>query len=440
VAAPHRSNGVDAVIDGARAHMPLLREIAGTSGARIYSTLLSLATLTLTARWLGPQGRGIVVVITTWAALVAGIAHLSIGQVLVHRAANEPGNDWIGSALGAVATVTAIATALGWVAVASLYAILGNRLFDGIPGAAIALGLTALPFLIWEQYGSALLSIVGQLNTYNLAQIVGRSIAFLLVIVTIRLLGWGIYGFLLAFVAGQVIVAGAGVTALARHCDQHVRAGLSAVGALVRDGLKLHLNAIGVLLFSGVDILMLQYFRGPAETAIFQLPMQLFLALLLVPQAAQLSLQSRVSSRGRAQFWGEHRLVLALIIGGMSLVAAALWLLAPWLVTLIGGEEFAASVPVFRILLLGVPWACFNTLMAIQWIIRGYFYQASLITLATGLTNCLLNLILIPSLGPVGAAWAALIGMCAVPFLANGWLAALAQREFAASGGQHESA
>jgi len=60
--------------------------------------------------------------------------------------------------------------------------------------------------------------------------------------------------------------------------------------------------------------------------------------------------------------------------------------------------------------------------------------------LATGLTNCLLNLILIPSLGPVGAAWAALIGMCAVPFLANGWLAALAQREFAASGGQHESA
>jgi len=438
--AAHRSTGVGAVIHGARAHMPLFREIAGTSGARIYSTLLSLATLTLTARWLGPHGRGIVVVITTWAGLVAGVTHLSIGQVLVHRAANEAGKDWIGPALGAVAMITAIATVLGWIAVASLYGLFGNRLFEGIPGVAIAIGLAALPFLIWEQYGSALLSIIGRLKIYNLAQIAGRSIALLFLVVTIKLLGWGIYGFLLAFVAGQMIVAGAGITALARHSGQHVRGGLGAVGALVRDGLKLHLNAIGVLLFSGVDILMLQYFRGPAETAIFQLPMQLFLALLLVPQAAQLALQSRVASRGRVEFWGEHRLVLALIIGGMSLVAAVLWLLAPWLVTLIGGEGFAASVPVFRILVLGVPWACFNTLMAIQWIIRGYFYQASLITLATGLTNCLLNLILIPSFGPAGAAWAALIGMCAVPFLANGWLAALAQREFKTLGGRHDSA
>ena len=45
-----------------REHLPLLRDIAGTSAARIYSTILSLATLMLTARWLGPHGRGIVVV------------------------------------------------------------------------------------------------------------------------------------------------------------------------------------------------------------------------------------------------------------------------------------------------------------------------------------------------------------------------------------------
>ena len=428
-------NAVSALARTTREHLPLLRDIAGTSGARIYSTILSLAALMLTARWLGPHGRGIVVVVTTWVTLFASIANLSLGQVLVHRAANEREREWIGPALGAVLLMTGRATAIGWLLIALLFVSSGSGLFEGIPAIALAIGFAALPFLIWEQFGSALLSILGRLKTYNLAQIAGRTVGLLLVIVTIRLLGLGIYGFLIAFVVAQVIVATAGVTALLSHAQGHVRGGLGALGGLVRDGLKLHLNAIGVLLFSGVDILMLQYFRGPAEAAIFQLPMQLFLALLLVPQAAQLALQGRVAGRSRGERWREHRAIIAYVLVGMTAVAAFLWLIAPWLVTLIGSDRFESSIPVFRILLLGVPCACFNTLMGIQWITRGYFYQVSLITLATGLLNCALNLVLIPGYGAEGAAWAALFGMCALPLLANGWMALVAQRELSRHNG-----
>ena len=416
-----------------REHLPLLRDIGGTSAARMYSTLLSLVTLMLTARWLGPHGRGIVVVVTTWVTLFAGLAHLSIGQVLVHRAANERGEAWVGSALGALLMLTAATSLVGWVAAGLLYASAAGRLFDGIPAAALALGFAALPFLIWEQYGSVLLSILGRLKTYNLAQVIGRTLGLVVLIATIRLLGFGVYGFLVAFVMAQMVVAGAGSAALLRRRD--VAGGVAAVSRLVRDGLKIHLNAIGVLLFSGVDILMLQYFRGPAEAAIFQLPMQLFLAMLLVPQAAQLALQARVAGRSRADFWREHRAVMAYVVALMTVIAAVLWMIAPWIVILIGGNQFAPSAPVFRILLLGVPSACFNTLMAIQWITRGYFYQVSLITVATGLLNCALNLVLIPANGSAGAAWAAVVGMCAVPLVANGWMAMTAQRDLRTSNG-----
>ena len=434
-----RSNKIAVLALWVSDYLPLLRDICGTSGARLYSMLLSLVTLTLTARWLGPEGRGIVVVITTWVTLVAGIVHLSVGQVLVHRAANRAFKDWFAPALVAVATFTAIATVIGWAAVSLVYGIAGERLFKGIPALAFAIGLSALPFLVWERYGSALLSIVGLLKAYNWAQIIGRSFGLLVLAVTIKVLGLGIYGFLIAFVSGQMIVAGAGVTALVRQAGLRAQGVSQALVELLRDGLKLHLNAIGVLLFSGVDILMLQYFRGPEATAIFQLPMQLFLALLLIPQSAQLALQARVTSGSRAVFWREHRMIIALIIGGMSLIAAALWVVAPLVVGVIGGAGFEDSATVFRILLIGVPWACFNTLMAIQWITRGYFYQASIITLATGLTNCCLNFYLIPAYGLLGAAYAALFGMCAVPFVANGWLAILAQREFVETRRAHGS-
>jgi O-antigen/teichoic acid export membrane protein len=415
-------------VDETRTFLPLLREIGATGGARVYSTLLSLAGLILTARWLGPEGRGIVVVITTWAALVAGIAHLSLGQVLVHRAANMEGKEWVESALPAVAAFTAIASLAGWSSMVLVYGWGGERLFAGIPAYALALGMTAVPFLIWEQYGSALLSIVGRLRTYNIAQIVGRSFGLIMLVVAIKVLGLGIYGFLIGFVSAQLLVACIGLTALFAHAGQR-NLGLRAMGPLVRDGLKLHLNAVGALLFTGIDILMLQYFRGPEEAAIFQLPMQLILALLLVPQAAQLSLQGRAASQSRVSFWREHRLIMALIIGAMAVIAVMLLLLAPWIVTMIGGSGFGASIPVFQLLLFGVPWACFNTLMSVQWIIRGYFLRVSLLTFAAGLLNCMLNLFLIPRYGAIGAAIATVAGINIIPLTANLVLAGIAQRE-----------
>ena len=43
--------------------------IAHTSGAKVYSLLVGVLTLSLTARLLGPEGRGQVAVITTWVSM-----------------------------------------------------------------------------------------------------------------------------------------------------------------------------------------------------------------------------------------------------------------------------------------------------------------------------------------------------------------------------------
>ena len=426
---PEPSSAV--VRERSRDLLGLLRDIIVTSGARVYSTLVSLVALMLTARWLGPDGRGVVVVVTTWVTLFSSIGYLSLGQVCVHRAANEPDQQWIGPALGALATVAVTATLFGWVAISVLYALARHKLFAGIPLGALTLGFAALPLAIWEQYGSALLSVIGKLGIYNINQVVGRTLSLAILLITILGLGLGIYGFLIAYVAGQLAVSSAGAAVLVRHARGRLKGGLKAVGWLVRDGLKIHLNAIGVLLFSGADIIMLQYFRGPPEAGIFQLPMQLFLALLLVPQSAQLALQSRVSGRSRGEFWREHRAIMVAVIGGMAGIAVILWLLAPWLILLVGSRRFEGSAAVFRILLLGVPGACFNTMMQIQWVIRGRFLLISGITLTTGVLNCLLNLILIPAYGSHGAAIATVAGLYLIPVSSSAVLVWHVSRESA---------
>src|SRR3954452_25333654 len=84
----------------------LWKSIGFTSGARIYSLAAGAIGLVITARALGPDGRGAVAASTTWALLFATFGYLSLGQVALHRGSGRPPEEWLGSTL---ATLMAMA-------------------------------------------------------------------------------------------------------------------------------------------------------------------------------------------------------------------------------------------------------------------------------------------------------------------------------------------
>lgn len=407
----------------------MLKAVILTSGARAYSVLISMVALVLTARWLGPEGRGVAVVLITWTNLFASVGYLSLGQVCLHRAAVDRDLDWLGEAVGVLLVMTAGVTAIGWAIAAGIWAIDGRAVFGTVEARLLAVAFAGLPFLIWEQYNSALLTMVGQLKVYNLNQLIGRSVTLMVLGLTILGLGWGIQGFLWATLIGQMIVSLAGASILIRRAGR-VHVSIAAVGRMVIGGAKLHLNAIGVLLFSSADILMIQYFRGPAEAGIFQFANQIFMALLIVPQAALLVLNGKVAALEPALFWREHKRIIGMIMALMVLAAIAIALLANWIVPLVATPAFARSGPILQIFCLGAVAATLNTMMGLQWIVQGRFLSSSLLTLATGVGNCLLNLYLIPHFGAAGAAWATVIGIYAIPFTANMLLMRQTNRKF----------
>lgn len=401
----------------------MIRDIIVTSGARVYSVAVSMVALVLTARWLGPEGRGVAVVLITWVNLFSSVGYLSLGQVCLHRAGVDRDLAWLGEAVASLMVITIGVSAIGWMAAAGMWLWTGSTLFAGNDRMMMAIAFAGLPFLIWEQYNSALLTVIGRLNLYNLNQFAARTITLALLALTILVLGWGVKGFLIATLAGQMIVAAAGARLLIRQAGDRLRTDLPAIGRLIVNGAKLHLNAIGVLLFSSADILMIQYYRGPAEAGIFQFAGQIFSALLILPQAALLVLNGKVTTLGGAEFWQLHKRMMMVLMTAMTGAAALVWSLAPWLVPLVAGAKFTASAPVLQVLCIAALAATLNTMMGLQWILRGLFLQTSLMTLATGLANCLLNLFLVPRFGAMGAAWATVTGVLVIPFTANVLLA-----------------
>src|ERR1017187_8589915 len=99
----------------------LWRKIWFTSGARIYALAAGSLSLIISARALGPEGRGVVATAVTWALLLATVGHLSLGQVAIHRAAGKPVPEWLGTTLAALLAMTASVVVIGWAVAAVIY-------------------------------------------------------------------------------------------------------------------------------------------------------------------------------------------------------------------------------------------------------------------------------------------------------------------------------
>jgi O-antigen/teichoic acid export membrane protein len=408
----------------------LWRSIGFTSGARIYSLLAGFVGLVITARALGPEGRGVVATAVTWSLLFATIGYLSLGQVAVHRAAGKKPEEWLGTTLGALLLIAGLVTLGGWTTAGVLYAATDGDAFGNIPLYALVLGFLTLPFLVWEQYGSLLLMSLNRINVYNRAEIVGRTAGIVLIVVLVAMAGAGVSGALIALVLAQVIVAAGGIRYLIRRAGPTLRITRSTVREMLAGGVKLHLNAVGSFLFMSVAVLIVQNVRGSAETGAFQAAVQLIGVTLIIPQSAALVLYGEVARLGPDAAWRSNRTVIARLMPSMLVVAGVAALVAPVLIPLVLGEDFKSAVPVFQLLTVTLLGQTFSALMAPQWIGRGLFWQASVLTVATGVANVIATFLLVDAYGMKGAAYS-LIGVSVILLAGNSLMAVWVSRRAA---------
>ena len=96
------------------------RAITLTSVAKAYWIIGAMIGTIITARFLGPQGRGVIAAATSWVTLFVTFGHLSLQHVIVYllgpsdRARNLP------LVAGSVLAVTASMAVIGWTVAATL--------------------------------------------------------------------------------------------------------------------------------------------------------------------------------------------------------------------------------------------------------------------------------------------------------------------------------
>jgi O-antigen/teichoic acid export membrane protein len=389
----------------------LAASTAVTFIANIFGAALSLASVLVVSRYLGPEGRGQVVFLMTMAALTARFALVGMPEANVNFASAEP------EARRSLATNSLLLSLLvGW-AGASIVILL-THLVPGIAGPSdgtlrlIALG--TVPILVFQQSALRLLHADYRFGAANLAtfvqptvNIVGNGALALAgrLSVETSLLTW-----ICGWIASGLLIAGyyqlrlAGFGRLDRRLAQRT----------IVFGLKSHLARLMNEGNYRLDQWFVGSLSGARELGLYSIAVSWFEALTYFPTAIATVLRPDLVRATPAD--AAKRTAAAFRI---SMIATAIFVIvmvvaAPILTVTMFGDEFRGSILELRVLALGafgiVAIRLFGSTLIAQ-------SKPLLETIAVGLGLVVtigLDIALIPRWNGTGAAAASVVSYSAM--------------------------
>lgn len=371
------------------------RDVVGTLATRVALIAAGLLSSVITARYLGPDGRGS---FFYWMAIVAVIVqfgnmglHASNAYLLTKR-------DTHGGVLLANSVLVSVllGVLLSIVALAVLQLREGGMDVGGIKSAALVLlAVGSLCALL----GSNLLVALGRVGEFNLVELVARygSVAVLFVV------AWSwreVDAMLLAFGLASVAAALFTVWRVQQYAPLH-RPSLQVLRQGFAYGLRAYLVACLGLLVSRTNAFVLEPQIDATQYGIWSIAMQFFDVINVVPASLAIVLFPRIlrSDRPERLLLPQIGLVLALL----AVVALGFALLGPFVIRLLYGEAFAPAYGQLLLALPGIFGVGVTSILSQYLAAQGFPWSLVLVWAVVAAVQVALALLFIPTHGADGA-------------------------------------
>jgi O-antigen/teichoic acid export membrane protein len=377
----------------------------GTFGAQLGAALLSFVSVLIVARALGPSGRGHVAFLTTIAVLSSNAALFGVQEAHANFAAAEPHRR------RALATNSVLLSLVFGGACAGLLSVLIVAFpgFADEPWTLLGPALAAIPLLILQTYLQFLVSADYSFGMYNLSWLITPLIV---VVVNGILAAFDRLSVGLAFgnwVAAQGVATLLLLAFVARRSAGFGRPDGGLVRRALRFGLKTHFGRLMMFGNYRADQWFVGAMAGSRELGLYSVAVAWSEVLFYLPTALVI-VQRPYLVRAAPADAGRHaaRVFRAATLL-TALLAVGLIALAPVLCVTVFGSSFRGAVDDLRVLLVGA-----FGIVAVKQLGNALTAQrrpglASIAAVIAFAASLLLDVILIPDHGGLGAAAASAI-------------------------------
>ncbi|SNY44413.1 Membrane protein involved in the export of O-antigen and teichoic acid [Arsukibacterium tuosuense] len=407
----------------------LLARATAMLGDRLVK-LLAAAVLTIfVARVLGASELGIYSIVMAWSAFLVPLTSMGLNNNVIRRMVQQQNGQQAMTLLYSAVTLRLALGLMGGSLMLLGFYLLYPDMFSGNTAIAIPVLFLLQSFfglLLFEFYlnyqgtfrSTAYLKTTITLCSFGakLALLYsGFGIASLLLITGIEFMLVGIAQYLLYRYKQQPFTPGD-----ARWPPYHPRwFDAAQISPLLKRASWLWLSGIVAVVYLKIDIVMLGAMAGTEQAGIYAAASRLSELWYVFPATLATRYYPdmlKAYQQGLTPYYLKLRRFALLFFSAAFSIALLMTVAAPWLISLLFGDDFSAAIDVLRIHI----WAgCF---IFVRYLISQHLViteqeQLSLLSHGIGaLLNIGLNFWLIPSMGIVGAAWATLVSYAFASF------------------------
>jgi len=324
-----------------------LRNVITTVTTRFAVVLLGVATSILTARMLGPEGRGDYYFVLTFAALVSQFSNLGFHSSNTFFLAKDPSllsgltanSLWLSVLLG------------GGLAVLGAAFLIWSQWYPGVAVEFYWLGAVFAPVSLFFMLGSNILVGLNKMRPYNLLQLGNAALHFGLIVVA-GALGGHVQAFLITTVLGFFLSSIVLALILRRYGARQLQFDKDAFYSSVKYAFKAYaICLLGFLVLRG-SIFILKRSTTSLEIGYYSVAAQVADGIGIFPQGVALVLFPNLLQNHSGR-WQQTLKSLGVIAFLLALICGLAVVLAQPVITILFGPKYLPAVPIFYWLLPG---------------------------------------------------------------------------------------
>lgn len=383
-----------------------------TNGAVI---IFSLISSVFTARYLGPEGNGIIAALVVYPSLFMSFGSLGIRQSTTYYLGKKIySEEDIKQAITQIWFITTV------ISVVSCFILIRYFSNSGENILLVILALLPIPFTLFVTYNSGIFLGRNDIRTFNKINWIPSLITFLGILLFVVALGLHVKGAMMASVGGPVFIA----TILLFKNDFIKAFSLKIKWQVIKKLLSLGIvYAIALLIINlnyKIDVILIDKLSTPYELGIYGKGASLSEFLWQIPALLNAIIFARsATSKSDKKFSIKIAQLLRLSFLLVFSLSIIIYVLSEFIIIGLYGQEFFDSILVLKLLLPGVIMLIIYKVMNMDLAGKGKPWVSMWGMVPALIINIVLNYFWIPEYGANGAALASTIsyGVAGVLFL-----------------------
>jgi O-antigen/teichoic acid export membrane protein len=377
-----------------------LKNISFTFGSRISLLFLNLLMGIVIARALGPSGKGLLAVIAMVGSTIISLGNLGINKFNTYAISNKSiekkdiisNSFWLGLIIGLI-----------FFSIILILALRFPIFFRNIPRSYLLIYLISLPFLFWSNFFYGILTGEQNFKKFNIFHIIAQVINLIGVILLLLVFKVDVFYVVVWYLVVNVINALLPMKSVILRNKLSLKFNSNVFKKSLDYGLRIFLTGIFSLLILRIDLYMVNFFKGMAESGLYSLASTFGDIFFIVPFSIVTVMFPKINAEDRSKKESVakySRLSLLLVL----IMAVGVLLFIRLFIGLLYGQEFLPSVQPILLLLPGLIALSTSTVLSQYFLSTGYPFKLTICWFLATILNIVLNFLYIPQYGMIAAA------------------------------------